>query len=71
MWKIIPVQTPGVKLTNDWSPPKGKLVKCDLKEIDDVRGIFSQSAKEVFVPEAWKLCLWKVIIIKVDDVAAT
>lgn len=46
------MQTPGVKLTNDWSPPNGKLVKCDLKEIDDVRGIFSQSAKEVFVPEA-------------------
>lgn len=57
-------------LTNGWSPPEGKLVNCDLKEIDDVRATFSQSAKEVFVPEARKWCLWKVIIIKVDDVAA-
>lgn len=65
------MRTPGVMLTNGWSPPKGKLVNCDLKEIDDVCGIFSQNAKEVIAPEARKLCLWKVIIIKVDHVAAT
>lgn len=39
-------------LTNGSSRPKGKVVNHDPKEIDDVCGIFSQGAKEVFVPEA-------------------
>lgn len=39
-------------LTHGLSPPKGKLVNCDFKEIDDVCGIFFQGAKEVLVPEA-------------------
>lgn len=34
------------------SRPQSKVVNHDQKEIDDVCEIFSQGAKEVFVPEA-------------------
>ena len=39
-------------LTNGSSRSQRKVVNHDPKEIDDVREIFSQGAKEVFVPEA-------------------
>lgn len=39
-------------LTNGSSRSQRKVVNHDPKEIDDVCEIFSQGAKEVFVPEA-------------------
>lgn len=53
----IPLSSCGGTHVNVLSQPKGKVVNHAQKEIDDICGIFSLGAKDVFVPEAQELFL--------------